>query len=80
MENCQGFIDTGNSRNGTSRCLVTLYVVLILQGKHCYLSPHPLLKTVGVSVFSDFFIIAFSDSFLFLMKKKIPWEDGGQRS
>lgn len=59
-----------NSRSGTSRCLMTLYIVFILQGKHCYMSPHPLLKTVGVSVFSDLFIIDFSESFPFLMKKK----------
>lgn len=63
-----------NSRSGTSRCLMTLYIVFILQGKHCSMSPHPLLKTVGVSVFSDR-LLSLSNE-----KKKVSWEDGRQRS
>lgn len=45
--------------------------IFILQGKHYYLSPHLLHKTVGVPEFSDFFIIAFSDSFPSSMKREM---------
>ncbi|EGW02050.1 Macrophage mannose receptor 1 [Cricetulus griseus] len=46
-------------------------------GKRYYQSPHPLPKTVGIPVFSDFSITAFSDSFF--NEEEIPGDHGEQR-
>lgn len=57
--------------------MLDYFIFLILQGKRYYQSPHPLPKTVGIPVFSDFSITAFSDSFF--NEEEIPGDHGEQR-
>lgn len=71
VEDCVKVLLTQKNPPGLAPVDAWRLCIFILQGKHYYPSLHPLLKTVGVPDFSDFFVIAFADSFPSVMKREM---------